>query len=149
MNKKVYFAGSIRGGRVDAELYRRIIAYVNRTDTVLTEHVGSLGFIMSASDEGSDEHIYAQDTAWLRECDLVIAECTCPSLGVGYELAYAEKLGKPCHILFKGERGRLSAMLTGDPYFAVHTYETEEEIYPILDEILKQGRNENDENTRL
>ena len=149
MNKKVYFAGSIRGGRVDAELYRRIIAYVNRTDTVLTEHVGSLGFTMSASDEGPDGHIYAQDTAWLRECDLVIAECTCPSLGVGYELAYAEKLGKPCHVLFRGEKAGLSAMLTGDPYFAVHTYETEEEIYPILDEILKQGRNKNDENTRL
>ena len=27
-NKKVYFAGSIRGGRVDADLYRRLIAYI-------------------------------------------------------------------------------------------------------------------------
>ena len=144
MNKKVYFAGSIRGGRSDAELYRRVIAYINRTDTVLTEHVGSLGITMSASDEGTDAQIYAQDTAWLRECDLVIAECTCPSLGVGYELAYAEKLGKPCHVFFRGEKAALSAMLTGDPYFAIHTYENEDEIYPILDEILKQGRNEND-----
>ena len=144
MNKKVYFAGSIRGGRVDAELYRRLIAYINRTNAVLTEHVGSLGLSLSEAEEGSDARIYEQDTAWLRECDLVIAECTCPSLGVGYELAYAEKLGKPCHVLFKGERGRLSAMLTGDAYFTIHTYENEEEIYPVLDEILKQGRNGND-----
>ena len=29
MNKKVYFAGSIRGGRVDATLYQKIINYPN------------------------------------------------------------------------------------------------------------------------
>ena len=137
MNKKIYFAGSIRGGRVDAEVYRRVIAYINRTDTVLTEHVGSLGLSLSETEEGSDARIYEQDTAWLRECDLVIAECTCPSLGVGYELAYAEKLGKPCHVFFNGEKSRLSAMLTGDSYFKIHTYKTEDEIYPVIDEILK------------
>ena len=32
MNKKIYFAGSIRGGRVDAALYQRIIQYINKTD---------------------------------------------------------------------------------------------------------------------
>lgn len=40
MDKKVYFAGSIRGGRTDAGMYARIISYIQQTDTVLTEHVG-------------------------------------------------------------------------------------------------------------
>ena len=40
MKQKVYFAGSIRGGRVDAGLYQRMIAYIQKTDVVLTEHVG-------------------------------------------------------------------------------------------------------------
>ena len=40
MAKKIYFAGSIRGGRVDAELYRRMIEYMQRNHVVLTEHVG-------------------------------------------------------------------------------------------------------------
>ena len=40
MALKVYFAGSIRGGRVDADLYHRMIEYIQRTDVVLTEHVG-------------------------------------------------------------------------------------------------------------
>ena len=39
---KVYFAGSIRGGRVDANLYERLIKYIQKTDIVLTEHVGNL-----------------------------------------------------------------------------------------------------------
>jgi hypothetical protein len=37
MNKKIYFAGSIRGGRVDAALYQRIIQYINKTDVVLKQ----------------------------------------------------------------------------------------------------------------
>lgn len=32
MNKKIYFAGSIRCGRVDAALYQRIIQYIKKTD---------------------------------------------------------------------------------------------------------------------
>jgi hypothetical protein len=37
MNKKIYFAGSIRGGREDAALYQRIIQYINKTDVVLKQ----------------------------------------------------------------------------------------------------------------
>ena len=40
MRKKVYFAGSIRGGRENTDVYKRIIDYINRTDAVLTEHIG-------------------------------------------------------------------------------------------------------------
>lgn len=129
---KVYFAGSIRGGRADAALYHRIIAYIRRTAVVLTEHVGD----MNLQEKTTDQEIYAQDTAWLREADLVIAECTCPSLGVGYELAYAEALGKPCHIFFDSGKTRLSAMLTGNPYFHICPYNTEEEIRAALDRVL-------------
>ena len=134
--KKVYFAGSIRGGRMDAALYHRIIEYMQHTDTVLTEHVGSTKLNLVEQGRSKDALIYDRDTAWLRECDVVIAECTCPSLGVGYELAYAEKLGKPCHIFYDKSKTQLSAMLTGDPYFQIHPYESEEEIFSTLDSIL-------------
>jgi len=135
--KKIYFAGSIRGGRVDAELYNRIISYIKKTDIVLTEHVGCSN--LNLLEQGKkDETIYNQDTAWLRECDLVIAECTCPSLGVGYELAYAERFGKPCHIFYDRSKTQLSAMLTGDPYYSIHPYTSEQDIYPQLDSILSR-----------
>ncbi len=125
MNKKVYFAGSIRGGRQDAELYRKIISVINETDKVLTEHVGDLS--LSLVEGQGDKAIYEQDTAWLRESDIVIAECSQPSLGVGYELAYAEKIGKPVHIFYRVGIN-LSAMLSGDDYFELHSYNDEEEL---------------------
>ena len=137
MNKKVYFAGSIRGGRVDADLYRRIIAYIQRTDTVLTEHVGKDNLCLVEQGRERDAMIYDQDTAWLRESDILIGECTCPSLGVGYELAYAERFGIPCHLFYNKSKTQLSAMLTGNSYFDIHPYESEDEIYAALDEILR------------
>lgn len=136
--KKVYFAGSIRGGRADAELYQRLIEYIQKTDVVLTEHIGDLKLSPFEAKKASDAEIYSQDTAWLRECDVVIAECTNPSLGVGYEMAYAEKHLKPCHIFYSSTRTQLSAMLMGDGYFIIHPYADESEIYPILDRILSE-----------
>ena len=136
MNKKVYFAGSIRGGRQDENLYRQIIEYIKKTDIVLTEHVGDLSLNSLEGVDDRDVRIYLQDTGWLKECDLVIAECTRPSLGVGYELAFAEKLGKPCYVFYRHSVSELSAMIKGDSYFTVHSYETFEEIKEFLDEIL-------------
>ena len=136
MDKKIYFAGSIRGGRVDADLYQRLIAYMQRTDTVLTEHVGSKELQLMEQGRDRDAWIYDCDMSWLRQSDLVVAECSCPSLGVGYELSSAEHLGIPVYIFYNRTKTQLSAMLTGNPYFHIHPYEKEEEIYKVLEELL-------------
>ena len=133
---KVYFAGSIRGGRADAGLYRQMIGYIQKTDVVLTEHVGDLSLSKTEGLADRDVAIYEQDTAWLREADLVIAECTTPSLGVGYELAYAEKYGKPVYIFYDRNRTSLSAMLKGDRYFHICPYSSPDEVFPLIDRIL-------------
>lgn len=135
--KKVYFAGSIRGGRQDADLYKRIIAYIQRSHVVLTEHVGDLSKSKTEGLPNQEAAIYEQDTAWLREADVVIAECSTPSLGVGYELAYAEARDIPVHIFYNRPLTNLSAMLSGNSYFHIHPYTTEADIYPVLDTILQ------------
>lgn len=137
MGKKIYFAGSIRGGRVDAALYHRLIEYMQKDNDVLTEHVGNMDLSLMKQGRERDAFIYKQDTAWLRESNVLIAECTCPSLGVGYELAYAERYGIPCHIYYDRSKTQLSAILTGDSYYAIYPYEHEKEIYPVLDKILE------------
>ena len=123
---KIYFAGSIRGGRQDAELYRKVIAALKEKHQVLTEHVGDLS--LSTVEDKGDKAIYEQDMAWLRESDLVVAECTQVSLGVGYELAYAEAHGKEVHIFYRPKETQLSAMLSGNEYFHIHQYDSEEEL---------------------
>lgn len=127
---KVYFAGSIRGGRKDAELYRKLIAALKEKHQVLTEHVGDLS--LSTVEDKGDKAIYEQDTAWLRDCDIVVAECTQVSLGVGYELAYAEAHGKEVHIFYCSKETQLSAMLAGNERFHIHQYADEAEILALV-----------------
>jgi len=130
---RVYFAGSIRGGRQDAEIYRQVIEHLKQSTDVLTEHVGDL----SLEVRQRPEDIYHQDTSWLKESDLVIAEVSTPSLGVGYELAYAEKLNIPCYLFCKPDVN-LSAMLTGDSYFQIYSYQNVEQMLRIIDRILQE-----------
>ena len=133
---KLYFAGSIRGGRADAALYARLIVHLKERHRVLTEHVGAPSAFPTVETGMTDGDIWAQDMAWLRESDLLVAECTCPSLGVGYELAFAEKMGKPCHVFYNKTKCRLSAMIAGNSFFHIHPYETEEELFNLLDQLL-------------
>ena len=134
--KKIYFAGSIRGGRQDANLYQTMIKHIKQKHIVLTEHVGDLTVSPYEDGNNHDCAIYLQDTQWLKECDLVIAECSCPSLGVGYELAYAERYHKPVYILYNHTKTVLSAMLTGNSYFRIESYSNDDELFIVLDHIL-------------
>lgn len=136
MKKTVYFAGSIRGGREDAAVYKRMIDYINKTDIVLTEHIGLGNLSVKTRTKEDDVHIYERDTEWIRASDVLIAECTNPSHGVGYELAYAEARNIPVHIFYDKSSANVSAMLNGNTRFKLYPYEREAEIYPVLDNIL-------------
>lgn len=136
MEKKVYFAGSIRGGKEDSAVYKRIIDYINRTDTILTEHIGLGSLRVTTRTKEDDVHIYERDTEWIRTSDVLIAECTNPSHGVGYELAYAEARNIPVYIFYDKSKANVSAMLNGNTRFKLYPYEREAEIYPVLDNIL-------------
>ena len=125
---KIYFAGSISGGREKAVAYIRLIEYASSFGNVLTEHVGSLGDNGSGEADLSDADIYERDMRWLTSADVVIAEVTVPSLGVGSELGAAERLGTKILCLFdKSETRRLSAMVAGNRNFDTRGYETLEE----------------------
>lgn len=58
------------------------------------------------------------------------------SLGVGYELAYAEAHNIPVFVFYNKHSSSLSAMINGNRYFRTIPYETEDEIYTALDKIL-------------
>ncbi len=84
---KIYFAGSIRGGRDDVALYKAMITWLHAFGEILTEHVGDPALLEKGDDGPCDRHIHDRDMAWLAACDLVVAEVTVPSSGVGYERA--------------------------------------------------------------
>lgn len=128
----IYFAGAIRGGREDAALYARLIDFLDNFGVVLTGHVGN-DALLEQEKSMTEAEIYERDMAWMRQADIVIAETTTPSLGVGYEIAVAEKMGKEIFCLFKPGQGHtLSAMISGCPALTVKSYDNAEEAEELL-----------------
>ena len=59
--KKVYFAGSIRGGRDYATLYTELISYIkSKNAIVLTEHIGDNN-LLKQERALTDKEIYLRD----------------------------------------------------------------------------------------
>lgn len=137
---KIYFAGAIRGGRDDVHLYAEIISMLKKYGTVLTEHLGDTS-ITGTGQMGqgkSAKDIFSDDVAWLDESDIVIAEVTTPSLGVGYELGRAEAKGKRIVCLFRINVGRhLSGMVLGNPNVKVFEYEKVEDLGSVFREVFE------------
>jgi nucleoside 2-deoxyribosyltransferase len=138
---KIYFAGSIRGGRADVVVYHALISYLSAFGEVLTEHVGDASLADNGNDGPNDAFIYERDIAWLSASDLLVAEVSVPSHGVGYEVGYAVALKKPvlCLYQYKPER-RLSAMIAGSPGVVTAEYASMSEAKEIIDGFLKEKR---------
>ena len=111
---KIYFAGSIRGGRDEEKVYLKIIDYLSGFGEVLTEHVGYEN-VEKSEKNYSDTYIFNRDIQWLKSSDVMVADVTVPSLGVGYEIGVAETLNIPILCLYNPkDKKRLSAMITGN-----------------------------------
>lgn len=122
----IYFAGSIRGGRDDAGRYARFIGYLKTFGQVLTEHVGEER-LLEEENFLTDREIFERDMQWMARADLIIAEVSTPSLGVGYEIAVAEAMGKPIFCLCRPGGTSLSAMIAGNPALEVRNYSDDRE----------------------
>lgn len=128
---RIYFAGSIRGGRDDWTIYKEIIASLSTYGTVLTEHIGDSELSVTGEDL-PDSEIHDRDLAWLRSCDFLVAEVTRPSLGVGYEIGKATEWGMTVLCLYRPSiTPSLSAMIAGCNA-TVHQYDDPSELSAVF-----------------
>ncbi len=121
---KIYFACSISGGRKDEIAYQYMVqVLIGMGIDVPTAHIAETGIEeVDAREEPRD--IYNRDVNWIRESDLLVAEVSTPSHGVGYEIGYALDLDKPVFCLY--QKGVVvSKMITGNshPLLTVMEYQ--------------------------
>ena len=135
---KIYFAGSIRGGREDADLYFRIIEYLKTFGEVLTEHIGDPSLTSVGDDGPNDKFIHDRDLEWLESSDVLVAEVTTVSMGVGYEIGRAVEAGKKVLCLFRPDSGKnISAMISGCNDLDLVNYTTLDEAKLAIEKFLK------------
>ncbi|PIZ51506.1 nucleoside 2-deoxyribosyltransferase [Candidatus Woesearchaeota archaeon CG_4_10_14_0_2_um_filter_33_13] len=134
---KIYFAGSIRGGREDKELYFKLIESLAEHGQVLTEHIGNSN-LGEFGEQHDDKVIYDRDMAWVKEANVIIAEVSTPSLGVGYEIGQAEMMGKKILCLYRnGQNKKLSAMISGNKNIKIVKYDCLNDAITIIDHFFK------------
>ena len=136
---KIYFAGSITGGRDDMSWYLQIIDHLKNHGVVLTEHIGDHS-LSSLGENKSAEEVFHRDINWVKESDVVIAEVTNHSLGVGYELGRAESWNKHILCLYRIKDGgkRVSPMITGNPKIPKVIYSNIDEAKKAIDEFFEK-----------
>jgi len=130
---KIYFAGSIRGGREDRDRYHSLIKHLSQYGEVLSEHIGEESLSASGEKDEDNVMIHRRDMDWLFAADAVVAEVSTPSLGVGYEIGRAVENQIPVLCLYRlGSPKKLSAMIAGSPELTVVSYSRLQEAFDAI-----------------
>jgi len=133
--KRVFFSCSMRGGfnRLTQEELRKIPDIIEELGmVVISRHQTSENFMESES-RLTEQEIHYRDHRWLHEADLVIAEITNPSLGVGAEIADAVNLGIPVLCVYKPEyEDQISAYIRGKTGVTCRAYSDREDLKEVI-----------------
>ena len=107
----IYCAGPIKGNTTYQENYSEIVRIVESLGhTALSER--STKF--SSSIPLNSKQIYTRDIKWIDGSKIMIAEVSGPSLGVGFEIAYALFERKiPVLAVYQGNAAQISSMISG------------------------------------
>lgn len=135
----IYFAGSIRGGRDDVQIYGMILEILSKHGKVLTEHIGDTTISAKGEWTKDPRDVYQRDVDWINGSNVIVAEVSTPSLGVGYEIGKAESLGKKILCLHHLEdENQLSAMIKGNKNLDVKKYRGATDLKEIIDYYFEQ-----------
>jgi hypothetical protein len=134
----IFFTGAVSGGRAQQPNYERIVAALAAYGTVYSRHVQDDTLSEYGETSLTPAEILNREQDQLGKSDVVVAEVTTPSLGVGYLLALASSFDKRIIALYQGDDSlKLSALIKGDPRIEVITYKTDDDFKGVLDASLR------------
>lgn len=85
--------------------------------------------------KGNPKEVYQHDTQCVKDCDLVIAECSYPSTGLGFEIALALSLNKPVVAVAQND-AKVSRLILGiqHPQYKFKRFNSLDEILDLIPE---------------
>ena len=138
---KVYLACTVRGDRGGVAAGRAICARLqHHGHEVLTTHLLA-DDVDTAESALSETDVYRRDLQWLTSCDVLVAEASGSSYGVGFEVGYvlgrAAASGQSVVLLYDtARRHAVSRLLTGncDAHCATFGYSSIDELVAFVDQ---------------
>jgi nucleoside 2-deoxyribosyltransferase len=131
----IYLACTVRGDRGAVAGLRALVAVLESAGhTVLTKHLLDDN-VEGAESALSERAVYERDVQWLDACDILIADASGSSFGVGFEVGYvlgrSDRTEQRVVLLYRADRrDQISRLIAGNahPRCAVVPYETGVEL---------------------
>lgn len=138
---KIYLACTVRGDRAGVLAGRAICDRLQRHGhEVLTTHLLADN-VEAAESQITEGDVFRRDLEWLTSCDVLVAEASGSSYGVGFEVGYvlgrASTSGQRVVLLYdRSRRGAISRLIIGndDPRCTTFGYASIEDLTGFIDE---------------
>ena len=120
-NMQIYLACTVRGDRGAVAGLRSLVASLEGAGhTVLTKHLLEDN-VDTAESSLTERDVYARDIAWLEACDMLIADASGSSFGVGFEVGYvlgrSDRANQRVVLLYHADRrDRISRLIVGNAH---------------------------------
>lgn len=135
---KIYFSGSIYGGRQKLETYKKLVNELKKYGEVLDPEVADDNVLID-EEKQCDKDIFENLEKQINKADLIFAELTVTSLGVGYEIGYADKSNKKIIGIYDSTViPKISTMLRGNKRLKIIPYTDINKIINNLESIIKE-----------
>jgi nucleoside 2-deoxyribosyltransferase len=140
----IYLACTVRGDRGGLVIARALCARLqDHGHTVLTTHL--LADDVDAAESAlTEREVYERDVQWLDACDLLVAEASGSSYGVGFEVGYllgrSTGTGQRVLLLYEeARRPRLSRLMLGNAHAqcTTHGYRDVHDLIAFVDRFLR------------
>ena len=139
----IYLACTVRGDRAAVAALRGVADLLEREGhTVLTRHLLD-DHVEDAESALTERDVFERDMEWLNAADLLIAEASGSSFGVGFEVGYvlgrAERSEQRVLLLYDAaRRGRVSRMIPGNthPQCTTCAYESPTDLVRVVQAFL-------------
>jgi len=123
-NMKIYFAASMLHGQQYFQQHQLIADELRKYGTILDEQVIDETISPHGEIDLTNREIFEREMKRIEECDIMIAEVSSPSRGVGYDIATGVGFKKRVVALYYGKyTDKLTAMIDGNPGVEVYTYQ--------------------------
>ena len=132
---RIYLACTVRGDRAGVAAGRAIAERLEQLGhEVLTKHL-LLDDVETSEQKLGDDEVYRRDLEWVSSCDVLIAEASGSSYGVGFEVGFvlgrSAQSGQRVLVLYDATRSNaISRLITGNRHPACTTV-----AYQSLDEL--------------
>jgi nucleoside 2-deoxyribosyltransferase len=139
----IYLACTVRGDRGALAAVRSVADFLERQGhSVLTRHLLT-DDVDDAESAMGEQDVFERDLRWLIAADLLIAEASGSSFGVGFEVGYvlgrAEQTGQRVLLLHQtSRRAHISRLITGNshPRCTSYAYRDTEDLLRVVGEFM-------------